>query len=206
MTSQDRHSEAPTVVTVGAHDDRASLRYRLDAVREDGRVALVLPWDVDFLSRDLDFDLLRREVRRRQLRVAIVSPDPERRQLARGCGFAAFPTIEEARATDRWNGHGRREIQPPPRHWWEPEVDLEPKRGRPRPTWLTWLRRGVRFAAFFLAIAVIAGSAYAIIPTAEVTLVPSGRTVSVTVPVLIAPSKLSSPSTSRPTWWGRGEP
>ncbi len=185
--SETTYSDAPAVVTLGPHDDRASLRYRLDAVSDDGRVVLVLPWDVDCLSRDLDFDLLRREARRRQLQVAIVSPDPERRQLARGCGFAAFPTVEDARATDRWNGRDRREIKPPPRHWWEPEVDLERKRDQPRPTWLSWIRRGIRFAAFFLAVAVVAGSAYAIIPTAEVTLVPSGRTVSVTVPVSVDP-------------------
>jgi hypothetical protein len=167
-------------------DDRASLRYRLDAVTAR-RVALLLPWDADFLSRELDFDLLRREAHRRGLEVAIVSPDPERRQLARGCGFAAFPTVGNARATERWNGHVFEELVPPPQHWWEREVDLKRKRRRAEPAWLSWVKRGFRFAAFILVVVVLAGSAYAIIPRAEVTLVPSGRMISVTVPVSVDP-------------------
>jgi len=186
MASQTGQSEGPAVLELYPQDDRASLRHRLDAVT-DHRVALLLPWDADFLSRELDFDLLRREARRRRLEIAIVSPDPERRQLARGCGFAVFTTVEDARATERWNGHVSEELVPPPRYWWEQEVDLKRNRKRAQPTWLSWMKHGVRFAAFFLVVVVLAGSAYAIIPRAEVTLVPSGRTISVTVPVSVDP-------------------
>ncbi|MFW6136149.1 MAG: hypothetical protein ACOC7N_04940 [Chloroflexota bacterium] len=167
-------------------DDRASLRYRLDVVT-DGRVALLLPWDVRFLSRALDFDLLRREARRRHLEVAVVSPDPERRHLARRCGFAAFPNLEAARDAERWNGHAREEVAPPPQYWWEQEVDLKRKPRRPRPTWLSSIARGVRLAVFAAVIVVLAGSGYAIIPRAEVTLVPSGETISVTLAASVDP-------------------
>jgi hypothetical protein len=186
MRSQAVGSGDPTILELHPQDDRASLRYRLDEV-SDRRVVLLLPWDADFLSRELDFDLLRRDARRRGLEVAIVSPDPERRQLARGCGFTAFATLEDAQATERWNGHKPEELVPPPQHWWEPGVDLKRKRKRAQPTWLSWVEQGVRFAAFFLVVIVLAGSAYAIIPRAEVTLVPSGRTISVTVPVSVDP-------------------
>jgi hypothetical protein len=186
MTSGSSHSESPAVLELHPQDDRASLRYRLDGVT-DHRVALILPWDTCFLSRKLDFDLLRREARRRQLEVAIVSPDPERRQLARGCGFAAFSTVEAARAVERWNGHVSEEVAPPPQYWWEQEVDLKRKRRRTQPTWLSWIKQGVRFAAFFLVVVVLAGSAYVIVPRTEVTLVPSGETITVTVLVSVDP-------------------
>lgn len=186
MTSGTSRSESPAVLELHPQDDRASLRYRLDAVT-DRRVALILPWDTRFLSRELDFDLLRREARRRRLEVAIVSPDPERRQLARGYGFAAFSTVEDARAVERWNGHVPEEVPPPPQYWWEQEIDLTRKRTRTQPTWLGRIRQGVRFAAFFLVVVVLAGSAYVIIPKAEVTLVPSGETIRVTVPVAVDP-------------------
>ncbi|MFO7743238.1 MAG: hypothetical protein R6X31_13095 [Anaerolineae bacterium] len=187
MGSGRRGSERPAVVPLERQDDRASLRYRLDAV-SDGRVALLLPWDIPFLSRELDFDLLRREARRRHLEVAIVSPDPERRALARGCGFPAFPSVEEACAAGRWNGHAPREVAPPPQHWWEQPVDLQRKRTGTRPAWLGWIRQSVRGVAFVAAIVVLAASAYAIVPRAEVTLVPSGTTLSVTVPVSVDPA------------------
>jgi hypothetical protein len=89
--------QQPTVIDLRVHDDMASLRYRLDRV-DDGRVALRLPWDLRFLSRQLDFDLLRREAQRRDLEVAVISEDPERRQLASGCGVPAFGTVEAAAA------------------------------------------------------------------------------------------------------------
>ena len=82
-----------TVVELPTQDDLASVLHRLDWV-DRGRVALVLPWDLRFLSSELDFDLLRREAERRQLEIAIVSADPDRRTLARGCGFPAFASIK----------------------------------------------------------------------------------------------------------------
>ncbi|MFW6115697.1 MAG: hypothetical protein ACOC7Y_01410 [Chloroflexota bacterium] len=186
MASRGSDSRAPAVVDLQPHDDRTSLRYRLDAV-SGGRVALRLPWDHPFLSRQLDFDVLRRQAGRKRLEVAIVSPDPERRQLARACGFAAFSTVEAARAAKRWNGHGPEPVAPPPHHWWEPEIDLERPRVRPQPTWLSYVKRGVRCGIFLLVVAVLAGSAYVIVPRAEVIIVPSGTTLSVTVPVSVDP-------------------
>ncbi len=186
MTSRSASPEPPAVVDLQPHDDRASIRFRLDAV-SDGRVVLCLPWDLPFLSRQLDFDVLRRQAGRKQLQVAIVSPDPERRQLARACGFATFPTVEAARAAERWNVRASRPAVPPPRYWWQKEVDLERQPCRQRPAWVRWIGHGFRSGVFLLVILVLAGSAYVIIPRAEVTLVPSGTTLSVTVPVSVDP-------------------
>jgi len=178
--------QSPAVIDLQPREDLTSLRRYLDQV-DDGRVALLLPWDGHFLSRQLDFDLLRREAQRRNLKLAIISPDPERRQLARRCGFPTFATLEAATSADHWNGRGRQAVEPPPTYWWEEEPDLRPRQGHAAPTWLDWLKDGVRFLAFFLVTALLAFSAYVIIPRADVTVVPAGEMVTVRVPISVDP-------------------
>jgi hypothetical protein len=175
-----------TVVTLELHDDLHSVRYRLNQVAR-GRVALVLPWDLRFLSRPLDFILLQREAGRQQLEIAIVSPDPERRALARRCGFPAFATVQEAQESTVWRSRSPERVPPPPRHWWDEEISLRPGPARPRPRWLGWIGLGVRFIIFLLVLAILAGSAYAIVPSAVVTLVPAGQEFTIIVPVSVSP-------------------
>jgi len=184
--SRAPHHDGLAVVELRPYDDMASLRRRLESVEKD-RVALLLPWDLRLLSRQLDFNLLQREASRHQLQVAIVSPDPDRRQLARGSGFPTFASAEAAAAADRWKGAGPRASEPPPTYWWEEEEDLSPQPNRPAPTWFDWLKDGVRFGAFLLAILVLAASAYAVVPTAEITVVPAGEMLAVSVPVSVDP-------------------
>ncbi len=173
-----------SVVRLQSHDDLASLQHRLRWLGR-GRVALVLPWDMRFLSRQLDFDLLRREAKRRQLEIAIVSADPERRQLARGCGFPAFATAEEARETEVWRSSSPQRAEPPPRHWWDEEVDLRPRPVRPSAPWLDWIKLGMRLIIFLLSLLILVGSAYVVVPSAVVTLVPAGREFNTIVPVSV---------------------
>jgi hypothetical protein len=177
----------PAVVQLQPHDDLASLRFHLDQVG-NGRVALILPWEIRFLSRELDYTLLRREARSRQLDIAIVSLDPERRLLADGCGFPTFASAEAARSAPRWNHRQLTRAEAPPRYWWDEQVDLHRGRRRSLPAWLDWIRDGVRFAIFVVVIVALAVSAYVIIPTAEITLVPAGQTLSVRVPVSVDPA------------------
>lgn len=186
MHSPTGGSEAPAVIELHPGDDRASLGYRLDSA-PDGRVVLLLPWDLTLLSRGLDFELLRREARRRQMEVAVVSPDPERRQLARGFGFAAFPTVETARAAERWKERGRQPAAPPPKPWWDPGIDLQRRQGRTWPGWLRWMGEGARLGVFIAVTLVLAATAYTIIPEAEITLVPAGTTVTVSMRVAVDP-------------------
>jgi hypothetical protein len=186
MPAQVEEAHRPAVVELQPHDDMASLRRYLDQVDQD-RVALRLPWDLHLLSRDLDYDLLRREAWRRHTQVAIVSPDPARRQLARGCGFPVFSTTEAALSARRWNGHRPDVADPPPSYWWQAEPDVRPRLSRRRPTWMAWVRDGVRFAAFLLVIVAVAGSAYALLPHAEISLVPAGEMVTARVPISVDP-------------------
>jgi hypothetical protein len=174
------------VVELQTQDDLASIQHRLDGVR-DKRVVLVVPWDMQFLSRRLDFDLLRREAERRQVAIAIASTDFERRGLARRCGIPAFASVSEAESTKKWRAHSPEPMEPPPRHWWEAEVDLQP-RLRSRllrflPPWFNWVKLSVRLLIFLLALLVVAVSAYVIVPSGSVTLVPASREFVTIVPV-----------------------
>ncbi len=175
-----------SVVELKPQDDLASVRHRLSCLGR-GRVALVIPWDMRFLSRDLDFDLLRREAERYQLEVAIVSADPVRRWLARGCGFPAFASLKRTQETEVWRSRFPEPVEPPPRHWWEESIDLRPRPVRPHGPWLDWVKLGGRLLIFVLALLVIAGSAYAIVPSGAVTLVPAGREFITIVPVSVDP-------------------
>jgi len=175
-----------SVVELRSRDDFASVRHWFGWL-ESGRVALVLPWDMRFLSRRLDFDLVRREAERRQLEVAIVSADPERRALARGCGFPAFSGVEEAQKAAVWSSRSSERAEPPPHHWWQEEIKLRPRAVRPRAPWVNWVKLGFRILVFLFALMVLAGSAYVTVPSGEVTLVPAGREFSTIVPVSVDP-------------------
>jgi hypothetical protein len=173
-------------VELQSHDDLFSIRHRLSWL-SPGRVVLVLPWKLRFLRQALDFDLLRREARRRQLEVALVSPDPERRDLARACGFPAFASVEAAQETEVWSVGTPETVEPPPKHWWEEPVDIRPQPVRSTPAWLDWLKLGGRILAFVAALLVLVGTAYAVVPSADVTLTPAGQEFSTIVEVAIDP-------------------
>ena len=176
----------PQLPTVGLHpdDDWPVLRYRLGWM-DQGRVALVLPWDGRLFSRSIDFDLLRREAERRQLEIAIVSPDPEVRALARGCGFPAFASVEAARAAPVWRYRLPDPVEPPPLAWWEEQVNVYRRRVRLWPRWVDWIGFGLRLIIFLLVIAILATTAYLVVPWGTVTLVPAGREFSLIVPVSV---------------------
>ncbi len=175
-----------TVVELQPQDDLASVRHRLSWLG-GGRVVLVLPWDIHFLSHGLDFGLLRREAERRQLEIAIVSADPDRWRVARGSGFPAFASVEEAQESTVWRGRPPERVEPPPHHWWEEDVTLRPRPVRLRALWLDWVKLGVRLVIFVLSLLVVAGTAYTVIPSGVVTLVPAGREFTTIVPVSVDP-------------------
>ena len=175
-----------SVVELQLQDDLTSIQLRLDRL-DRGCVALLLPWDMRFLSRELDFELLRRVAEQRQLKIAIVSSDLERRQLARGCGFPAFSTVEQAQKTEVWRSQPPEQVEPPSHPWWADKVNLRPRPARPRAPWLGWAQLGVRLIIFALALLIVAGSAYATVPSSVVTLIPAGEEFSTIVPVSVDP-------------------
>lgn len=174
------------VIELSSQDDVASIRHRL-GLSEAKRVVLVIPWDMHFLSRRLDFDLLRREAERWQLEIAIVCADPVRRDVAHQCGFPVFANVDVARETRKWRARSPGRVEPPARHWWDEDVDLQPRPARPRARWLGWTGLGIRIVIFLLSLAIIAGSAYVIVPSGAVTLVPAGQVFDTIVPVSVDP-------------------
>ncbi len=175
-----------TVIELESGDNLASLRRRL-AYAGTGRVAVVVHWDLEFLARDIDFELLQREADRRRLDIAIVSADPERRKLARRCGFSAFGSIGDARDAADWRSRSRATVEPPPQPWWREPVDTRPKPSWPTPPWMRWAKLGMRLLVFLVAVAVVGGAAYGIVPSAEVTLLPAGKEYTMIVPVTADP-------------------
>ena len=173
-----------TVLRLQPQDDLSSIRHRVSWMKA-GRVALVVPWDMRFLSRELDFDLLRREADRWQLEIAIVSTDFERCGLARKCGFPAFADAGKAKRAKSWQAQTPEAVEPPPEHWWHARVDLRPRRVRPIPQWFNWAKLGVRLLVFLLAIAVLLVSAYTIVPSSSITLVPATEEFSTIVLVFV---------------------
>ncbi len=170
------------VIYLQEEDDLTVVRGRLRSAR-NGRVVIVVPWDGRFLSRPLDGELLWREAERRGLEVAIVSPDPERRGVARQMGFSAFATVAEAETAPAWNRPKPARPEPPPRLWWEEEPELQPPPRPVPPPWAQRARQGGRVAAFLITLLVVLVSAFFILPRATLTLLPVGTTVSVIVPV-----------------------
>ncbi|MCJ7739177.1 MAG: hypothetical protein MUQ10_17990 [Anaerolineae bacterium] len=174
------------VIELQESDDAAIVLDQLSWLNS-GRVVLVVSWRASFPSRPLDFELLRRESDRRQLEIAIVSRDPERRAVARRFGFATFVAVSDAELTQVWRTHRVAPIEAPPVHWWEPTVELQPRAVRPRATWVHWLSIGGRIGVFLLAVAVLVGAGYVVIPHASITLIPDGQQFEVIVPVSMDP-------------------
>ena len=185
-----------TVISLQPDDDLASVRHRFGWL-DSGRVGLALPWDLRFLSRALDFDLLHREAKRHQLELAVISPDPERRRLARKCGFAAFPDVRSAQETASWHTRAPTLPQPPSRHWWNEPVDLRPRRKRRARPWLVAITLLLRIFVFLLVVAVLAASAYITVPSAQVTLRPDGQEFTMIVPVSADPETDAVDQTTR---------
>lgn len=175
-----------TVIELQPQDDRASVGRQLGRVA-DGRVVLVVPWNLRFLSRPLGFELLWREAERRCLDLAVVSVDAEQRHMAAEAGFPVFPTVEQAQASADWADREAEAVEPPPRHWYDPEIELQPQPERPALRWVGWVGLGLRVAIFLLSLVVVAAAAYAIVPSGVVTVVPAGVNLSAVVPISIDP-------------------
>jgi|YNPBryBLVA2012_1023415.scaffolds.fasta_scaffold00453_18 hypothetical protein len=169
-------------ITLQPDDDLAALRDRVRRVQER-RFLLYLPWEARTLSRPLDYQLLWREASALGRQFAVVSPDPERRALARQMGFSAFSTVEQAAAAQRWRWPSPERPTPPPRAWWEEEPPLQPPPARRLPRWAHHTRHGMRATVFLAVLLVLLITAYTILPWADVTIIPAGEHLSIVVPV-----------------------
>ncbi len=85
-------------ITIQSTDDRYTLRGMLQRVDGD-RVLVLLPWEVERgWAQPLDFEVQRRVAEDRQLDIAWVIEDPERRAAARAAGLPVFKSMDDAQA------------------------------------------------------------------------------------------------------------
>lgn len=125
-----------------------------------------------------------------QIELAWVIEDFDQRALPRDMGFPVFADREAAEAyVERHGAFPPLKIKPYPQRpsrppWAEmPEPPPLPVQKR-RPLWAIPLQIGL----LLLALAAIGGVAFLIIPTADVQLVPQGRTYRVIVPISVDPT------------------
>ena len=89
-------------------DDLSSVLDRLDWA-EAKRLILVVPLDAPVLTDRLDLLRVRRHAARRHVGVALVTPEPEQRAIARELGIPTFNSIERAQ-----HSHWRHPAPPSP--------------------------------------------------------------------------------------------
>lgn len=179
------------VIRITPADDRHSVRAMLTHAAEQ-RVLLVLPWDIEKgWSHPLDFELLHRTAKTRELEVAWVVDDPGRKPLVREAGFPIFSSEAAAQAHVAQKGafphrHAPEKPARPKRPLWaeEPQKPKPPARQRRQPVWLIALELvvagGVLLALFSAALLSW--------PSARIVLVPQGITYSRVVAISVDPA------------------
>jgi hypothetical protein len=100
-------SQKPDYLQLEATDDVTSVRDRLSFLRGN-RVLMIWPEDGTVLTRKLDLVLIQREAMRRNIRLAIVTHDPEITKQAGELNISTFETIGAAER-GRWK-RGRAKV------------------------------------------------------------------------------------------------
>ncbi len=180
------------IIELTEHDDVFTARDRL-TMAQSPRVLLVLPWDLQSFRSVVDLQIIRRFAEANQIEVGIVSEEGEIRSAAREAGLAAFGSIESAQRKKQWNKPIDPEDELKP---WQPsrkrvreamqsavERDRATARARRRsPHW-----RWVKLATLLLVLVALSLSALAVVPSADVVLVPRTTQIVANVNVIADP-------------------
>lgn len=166
-----------SIIELEDYDDIHSIRDRL-ATADGPRVILVLPWDSPTLRKAVDLQIIQRFAAANQLEVAIVSTESEVRTTAREAGLPAFRSAKAAQRKTAWRRHDDEEDELSP---WQPsarkkreakraavernQVDAQTQRRHP-----AW--RIIKYALVLIVLVVLVGTGIAIVPRAEIKLVP----------------------------------
>ena len=180
------------VIEIEEHDDIHSIRDRLDTA-QSARVALVLPWDSAALRSQVDLQVVQRCAAACGTEVAIVSPEGEIRMAAREAGLPAFGSVKAAQRQRRWHRPHAEDDELKP---WMPskrkrreaqraaiERDQADAQARRRhPAWIA-----VKIGIFVLALLVILFAAAAIVPSAQIMLVPQSTRITADITLIADP-------------------
>ena len=177
------------LIQIEAHEDANSVKDRLSFMR-GRRVLLVWPEEGKALTRKLDLVLIQREAMRRQIRLAVVTHDPQVMKHARELNISTFETIG-ASERGRWK-RGRSKVFT--NRWQRPKDSPEPEalidvasrvrsaQNRLSGVW-TWLTRLLVLAVL---VAVIGAVVFLVLPTAVVSLQPAEERISVSVDITVS--------------------
>ncbi len=168
------------ILTVWPDDDWASLRFRI-AVAPAPRVILEVPADHPAMGPVL-MRRLHHFAEGIGKAIALVTPSTEWRRIARELGVPAFPH-REAALRSPWPDEGEPE-EPPVLQGLTPSMRAWAEaRRRPFPPWAYGLSLAIGGLGLLSLLFLFA----LIVPSAEVTLVPQGRPVAITVTLTADP-------------------
>jgi hypothetical protein len=166
------------------HDDFISARDKMGWVQTQ-RVLLVWPWRGRVLTRRLDLLLLHRHAHRLGAHLAIITTDADVSANARDLGLPVFSTVEASRR-ERWRTRAPRLR---PERYRPPLNPNDLRRPAPKthslPAWAMRLVMGLAFAAGLIAVLALA---YALVPSATVTLTPATRPLAAVVEIIADPN------------------
>lgn len=176
-------------ITIQATDDRYTVRATLSRV--DGTQVLVtLPWKADQgWSLPMDFEIQRRIAQSRNLDMAWIIEDPERRGVARKAGLLVFRSEAAARKQLAQHERSPTAKQPampdrPKTPWWAPAPRRPkvPSRQGP-PAWLLAIEAVVLIVVLFAV-----GVAFLLaVPSAEIVIYPASTNYTRIVMVSVDP-------------------
>jgi hypothetical protein len=180
------------VIELEDHDDVNTVRDRL-LTAQSPRVLLVIPWDSPSLRTPVDMQVVRRTGEANGIEVAIASTEGEVRAAAHDVGLPAFRSVDAAQRKARWHKPRDEEDELKP---WAPSKRKrrEAERAavernqavvqsaRRHPAWIA-----LKIGIFVLALLVVAFAALAIIPNAQITLVPQSTKITAAINVIADP-------------------
>ncbi len=180
------------VIELEDHDDINTIRDRLTTAQSP-RVLLVIPWDSPSLRKPVDLQMVQRAGEASKIEVAIVSSESEIRAAAHDIGLPAFRSVDAARRKAHWFKTQDEEDELKP---WRPSKrkrreaeraavernQIVVQTARRHPAWIA-----LKIGIFVLALLVLAFAALAIIPSAQITLVPQSTKITASINVIADP-------------------
>ncbi|HEY4691546.1 MAG TPA: baseplate J/gp47 family protein [Anaerolineae bacterium] len=178
------------ILELHEHEDFHSIRDRLEFA-ESQRVLLVVPPFGDVLKRRVDLQRIQRFAQEKGLEIALVTRDLDLRALAAELHVPTFFSVEAGQRRQRWHkldddGYGP--YRPPDRseaYHAAQERDARIALSGDETRRQIWI--GVKFGLIGIVVVAILFSAIAIVPSAEVYLVPQSERVVANVTIVADP-------------------
>jgi len=176
------------ILELHEHEDIHSIRDRLEFAQSD-RVLLVIPPYSDVLKRRVDLNLIQRFAFEKKIEIGLVTLDPDVRAVAAELGVPAFFTVGAGQRRQRWHkpdGDLFGPYRPPDRSEAHRAAQDRDKRVAPDETrHKMWL--GIKAALIGIVTIALIVSAIAVVPSAEIYLVPQSDRLVSNVTIVVDP-------------------